>query len=219
MSNDSTKAKFFIIESLDFDDEEHKRFEGKFLYDYLNLLEKDPLYYYIRTHSELKKIADFYSDSEYRYLFLSCHGNSSNIATTLDSVSFEKFSSIFENRLNSRRVFVSACSVGRLSFAEKLFSKNPHMYSIVAPTTDVAFDSTYPFWVTLSYLLDAIDTYRIKRATLRASLKLCANLFNMKMVYFYRKDNEVKSIRFTPEDIFTEQAMNDILRLTREQRG
>ena len=201
---------FFIIESLSFDDEKDNIFEGKFLYDYLKLLDKKPIYYYIRTELELIKVSKIYSASKYRYLFLSCHGNNSYIFTTLENIKFRYFADIFKEKLNKRRIFISACSVGQYNFAKELFAKNPDMYSLVAPTEDVSFISTYPFWTILFYLLNISDG--IKKSTLKKSLKVCTNLFRMKINYFYKNNGEVKNIVYDIENIFKDPEINDILR-------
>src|SRR3989304_8337351 len=85
-----TRANVFIIESLRFDDEENKRFEGKFLSQILHLGDKKTIYYYIRTKKELEEVLRLFKKSNYRYLHLSCHGNKSSIFTTLDRVSFSE---------------------------------------------------------------------------------------------------------------------------------
>lgn len=217
MAVNRTEPDFFIIESLSFKDEKKNRFEGKFLFDYLKLLGKNPIYYYIRTKLELEKISKLYYKSEYRYLYLSCHGNDECIATALEDIKFSSFANIFKNKLNKKRIFVSACSVGQRQFARDLFSKSPDMYSLTAPCEDVPFESTYPFWTTLFYLLNSIDNDRIKGHPLRISLKVCANLFNMKMNHFYKGNGEIRNKIFDMENIFNEPEINDILCLSRGQ--
>ena len=48
-----THPDVFIIESLSLKDEKKSTFDGKILHNYLKLLKKEPIYYYIRTKREL----------------------------------------------------------------------------------------------------------------------------------------------------------------------
>ena len=57
---------------------------------------KNPLYYYIRTKVELEHIAEEFEASGYRYLHISCHGGDDTLETTLSSVTYREFASIFD---------------------------------------------------------------------------------------------------------------------------
>ena len=85
-----TKPEVFIVESLRFKDEDKDKFEGKMISHILNLHGKKSRYYYIRTKKELESVIRKFGSSQYRYLHLSCHGNESTMATTLDHVSFKE---------------------------------------------------------------------------------------------------------------------------------
>lgn len=137
-----TKPHFFIIESLNFDDEREERFDGKFLYNYLKMLGKEPKYYYIRTKKELERVAEFFRESGYRYLYLSCHGNENHLFTTCEDISFIDFAEIFKKKLEHRRIFISGCSLGRLEFAQSLYSTNGGMYTMTAPLKKVTFQQS-----------------------------------------------------------------------------
>ena len=107
-----THPDVFIIESLTFKDERKKRFEGLILSDMLRLLEKKPIYYYVRTRKELHAVLNRFGKSRYRYLHLSCHGDEETISTTLDEgIEFHDLSTTLNKYLKSRRLFVSSCDV------------------------------------------------------------------------------------------------------------
>jgi hypothetical protein len=86
-----SQAEVFIIESLEFDDEQNQRFEGRIISDILALSGKQCAYYYIRTKRELVEILQHFSSSHYRYLHLSCHGGNKSVYTTLDRIPFREF--------------------------------------------------------------------------------------------------------------------------------
>ena len=69
----NTEASVFIIESLEFEQEDADKFEGKFLSQILNLLDVDYIYYYIRTKAELKEVLKKFGNSKFRYLHFSFH--------------------------------------------------------------------------------------------------------------------------------------------------
>lgn len=70
-----TSPRVFIIESLSLHDERNERFEGRILKQILRLGGKESRYYYIRTRRELEKIVILFGKSGFRYLHISCHGN------------------------------------------------------------------------------------------------------------------------------------------------
>lgn len=209
-----TVPHFFIIESLSLKDEREERFEGKFLYNYLKILNKKPIYFYIRSQRELEMISDEFRKSAYRYLYLSCHGNEGAIYTTFNEIKFEDFASIFDKKLEHRRLFVSGCSVGQLKFAQCLFKKNGGMYSLTAPKKDVLFEQTLPFWTSFYYLMESIDSKSMKRAAIYPSLQLCANMFNIDIVHFFKHPSKgIVNKDFISQDVFSEKQINKILEL------
>lgn len=213
-----TIPHFFIIESLKLEDEKESRFEGQFLYNYLKILGKNPVYFYIRSQRELEKISDNFRESGYRYLYLSCHGNEDAIYTTFDEIKFEKFASIFDKKLEHRRLFVSGCSVGQLKFAQCLFEKNGGMYSLTAPKNDVCFTQTLPFWTSFYYLMESIDSKSMKGAAIYPSLQLCANMFDINIIHFFKHPQKgITNKTFTSCDVFSKEEMNKILRLKKSR--
>ena len=56
----TTKAEVFIIESVDFKDEEQGRLDGKILSDLLTLCGKKPRYYYVRDRAGIPGSARFF---------------------------------------------------------------------------------------------------------------------------------------------------------------
>lgn len=144
--SDGSVPEVFIIESLTLADENKERREGAVLASILRMCEKKPLYYYIRTRAELVHIAEEFEASGYRYLHISCHGSDDSLETTLDSVSYKDFAQIFKERLDKKRLFVSACSSGNELFAELVAAKSPEILSVAAPADDITFDIAVALW-------------------------------------------------------------------------
>ena len=140
-----SKPEVFIIESLEFDDEEEERFEGRILADILRLAGKKPIYYYVRTKRELVAVLDLFERSQYRYLHLSCHGDDESIATTLDDeIGFRELSEIMNPHLKRRRLFVSSCDVVNDQLAKTLMPSG--CLSITGPTQKVGFAEAAILW-------------------------------------------------------------------------
>lgn len=211
----STKPDIFIIESLKLNDEKEARCDGKILYDYLKLLKKNPIYYYIRTKKELQKMSELLSKSQYRYLYISCHGNQNALYTTLDKVSFDTFSDIFKNTLTNRRIFISGCELGNRYFAESLFEKETGLQSITAPVSDVEFCQMLPFWSTFFYITTNFDENKMIGQVIHPTLQLCSNIFHVDVAHFYRskQDGVMQEMKFYHTNIISEEKLNKILKL------
>ena len=57
--NETTEPKVFIIESLDFEDEEKNLFEGQIISSILKLSKIESKYYYVRTKKEFEKVMTY----------------------------------------------------------------------------------------------------------------------------------------------------------------
>lgn len=176
-SKTDTVAEVFIIESLELVDENKERREGAVLASVLKMCGKNPLYYYIRTKAELKHIADEFEASGYRYLHISCHGGNDTLETTLDSVTYQEFATIFEDKLKDRRLFVSACSAGNELFAEIVGGRNRDLISIAAPATDIRFDHAVAFWTSFYVKTFSLNAKSMSSARIAEVAKPLATLF------------------------------------------
>src|SRR5260370_9447917 len=106
-----TKPRVFIIESLNFSDEEHDLFEGKIISPMLALRGCLSKYVYLRTKRELEEVMGQFEKSAYRYLHFSCHGNKNGIVLALDEMPFDRLGEMLAPRLKNKRVFFSSCEV------------------------------------------------------------------------------------------------------------
>lgn len=181
-----TKPETFILESLNTDDEEKGRFEGKILYDILKLQGKNPIYYYFRTQIELVKFSEIFRKSGYRYLHLSCHGNTEALEFTFTKCDYNTFADIFERKLNNRRLFISGCSLGNKQLAEKTFIKSGGMYSLTAPIREVFFDQTTSFWPAFYYMMHAWDSSNMKKHRLQYVLNHLTSVFEISLAHYFK---------------------------------
>ncbi len=173
----------FIVESLRFEDEAAERLEGKFISHILKLNEKKSRYYYIRTVAELQVVIDKFQDSKFRYLHLSCHGNEASMATTLESIPFEKLGKILRPCLDGKRVFLSSCKMANQELAASLI---PHSgcYSVIGPSNSVSFSDAAIMWASFYHLIFRLNETAIKRPGLLTTLRGINSLFGAPLNYF-----------------------------------
>lgn len=206
-----TVPETFILESLTLEDEGRDRRDGRLLFDLLRLQGLNPQYYYFRTERELIELAAVYRQTGYRYLHISCHGNEDALHFTFDKVTFERFSAIFEKRIDNRRLFISGCSLGSRAFADTLYAKNGGMYSVIAPTEVIRFDQAAVFWSGFYFLMHSVDKASMKWGQLSEALRRLSELFEVSVAAF-RKDERGQVIGQT----FTRPAVPVVWGATKE---
>jgi hypothetical protein len=204
----NTKPETFILESLNEDDEANQRLDGKVLYEVLRLQGKKPIYYYFRTQTELVRFADIFRQSGYRYLHLSCHGNETHLQFTFGQTDYAMFASIFEKKLNNRRLFIAGCTLGNFEFAKALFGKNGGMYSVTAPTKKVFFSQTTSFWPAFYYMMHAWDTSAMKKGRLHYVLTRLTQIFEMPMAHYFKNTDKQGAV---DEQIFAAKGVQNSL--------
>lgn len=177
----------FIIESLKLDDEKKDRYEGLFLSQILRMSEIETIYYYIRTKEELEVIVDEFHQSNFRYLHISCHGNTKGISTTLHEIAFEKLALTLSPRLDNRRLFLSACSAANEELAKRILTESD-CYSLIGPNTPIDFDDAAVFWASFYHLMLKNETMQMKE--LKQVVQDVSGLFSVSMSYFTKSRSE-----------------------------
>ncbi len=184
-----TVPELFMIESLDWEDEDHERFEAGLISNIIGLIGKDPTrHYYIRTLRELEEIMKKFGESHYRYLHISCHGDSSGMATTLDFVKYPELGKIMRPNLDRRRVFVSACEMVNSSLAKELF-KDSGILSLIGPREKINLANSAAFWVSFYQLIFKINSKMMTRKTLKGCIQGLCDLYCVKIDYFAKSSN------------------------------
>jgi len=188
---EKTIAKVFILESLDFEDEEKGNYEGEIIYKILQMSSVDCEYYYFRTKQEFEYFIQKFKESNFRYLHLSCHASEEGLQTTLnDFIGVSELSMILENVLDKRRLFLSACSLTTDSFANLVF-KNTDCYSIMGAPEDINMNDSAIFWASFYHLLFNREKNYIKHEEIKTILYKLRQPFEIPIRY-YRKSYSVK---------------------------
>ena len=190
----ATEPEVFIVESLDFDDEDEERFEGRILTEILRMCGKNPRYYYVRTKRELREVLEFFGTSDYRYLHLSCHGNDEALWTTLDEVKFNTLGKLLRPYLRGRRLFISACESVNDDLAREVMPKSG-LISISGPSEDVTFDQAAIVWASFYQIMFREDDDGMLGEDIRSVFGEIAKLFEVPLAHYARTANPNSLIR------------------------
>ena len=186
-----SKADVYIIESLNFDEEEKYR-EGEMIYRSLRMSGKEPIYNYVRTVAELEHFVEEFEASGYRYLHISCHGSRSGVSTTLESITTDDFAEIVGPSLDGKRLFLSTCQASTPAMARAVFSQG-NCTSLAGPVNKICFDDSVILWTSFYHLMFKANAKAMKRSQIRQTLAKSALLVGEKMNLFTRLGN--RSVR------------------------
>jgi len=126
---------------------------------------------------------DLFRNSEYRYLHLSCHGNSSSIYTTLDRIPFRELGEIMSPFLEDKRLFISACSVVNDRLAKAIIPSSG-CYSIIGPVEDVVFGDAAIVWASFYHLMFSLDDRKMKGDQILPTLRKLVRAFEVSLDYY-----------------------------------
>lgn len=183
MKQKNTEPKVFIIESLEFDDEDKGRYEGSILADILRLSGIQTQYYYIRTLREFKEILNLFQNSGFRYLHISCHGGDKSIWTTLDEIKYNELALILKEKLKKKRLFMSACSVVNKELAKNIIPLT-ECYSIIGPARDIGFNDAAIMWASFYHLMFKENSSSMVREGLLKNLQKVVDTFGEPLNYY-----------------------------------
>ena len=171
-----------ILESLNFMDEDSHR-EGEVVYRTLKMSGKNPYYVYIRSRDEMEAFVEEFGKSEYRYLHISCHGDTGTFFTTLDPIPSLDLVHMLAPHVNHRRVFLSTCLATDSKFATALM-KNSDCNSVTGPVGTLAFDDATIFWTAFYHLMFK-ESPAMKNVTIQEKLQICSSLVNEEFRFFF----------------------------------
>ena len=181
---ENTKPEVFIVESLRLANEEEQMHEGEIITQMLRLNGKqDTKYYYIRTKRELDEMVNLFDESRYRYLHISCHANSTGMATTFDDVTFDELSELLAPCLDGRRVFVSACEMSNDKLAGRLI-RGTGCWSVIGPSKAINFGDAAAFWVSFYHLMFKANERGMGQKDLQKCVTELAALYDVPINYF-----------------------------------
>jgi hypothetical protein len=191
-----SKPEVFIIESLNFDEEESYR-EGEMIARSLKMSLKNPVYRYVRTKLELQHFVDEFEDSNYRYLHISCHGTKTGISTTLDDLSIDEFSSIVGPALEAKRLFLSTCQASTSKMAKAIFSKGG-CTSLAGPVNKINFDDSVVLWTAFYHLMFKANAKTMRKDDIKKTISQVAGLLGEPVNFFASRKGKIFSDTVLP---------------------
>jgi len=180
---EKTKPYVFIIESLEFEDEEKGYFEGEIISKILNLSRIEHKYYYVRTKAEIEHLLDEFVRLNYRYLHISCHGSKNSISTTLDRIKFEELSIMVADKLDRKRLFLSSCLSTNDNLADSILSITD-CFSIIGPDKKIYMDDAAIFWASFYQIMFKRNPNAMKRENLESLLRELKALHKIPLKYY-----------------------------------
>ena len=180
---DKTIPSVFIIESLEFDDEQKGYFEGEVISNILNFSGIGCKYNYIRTKAEFEHFINEFQKSNYRYLHISCHGNTKCLATTLDQIPFNELGIILQPVLDKKRLFISACSATNDKLADEIFPLTK-CYSLIGPRKKPYMNDAAIFWASFYHLMFNHNSKAMKKDDLQPIIEMLSMVHKMPIKYY-----------------------------------
>lgn len=187
----------FIIESL----EAEEFFDGEYLEEILKLQNIEVYYHWVSCKTELEKALLDFENTDIRYLYFSCHANSKGIKLSNAFISNKIFNEMLKDKLYNKRVFFSACSTGNRDLASIIIKNGA--YSLIAPPYKIQFEKAALFWASFFLLVAEIDSYKLKRKTIKPKIIQCAYFFKVPINYYSYirndRDNKMRCLKIHPQ--------------------
>jgi len=179
---------YYIIESLT--DKDIK--DGKIFLRCLKSIKGfEPKYFDISNSEELATVLNEFSQSTYRYLFISTHGDFENLVLKNEKVNtYDHFD--IDIDLRKKRIFMSSCEGGSILFAKYFLSKKA--YSVIGTPDKLNQITATAIWPTMVILFERLSNSNIRFKEIDKFLKLVVRVYRIPMHYysFIRNKTEMK---------------------------
>ena len=185
-----TKYGIFIIESLRGSD----FFDGENLSEILELSSIANIYREVLSKDDFIVAVDEFKKSKLRYLHLSCHADMSGIEINGENISNFELSVIFKNKINNKRIFLSACKGGNKNMATAAITKCKAQ-SVIGTPKNLYFDKAALFWPSFYHVINCDDKKRMNKHNLSKTLKRCVDLFEVPINYYHKINGETRFLR------------------------
>lgn len=189
----SLKHDYFIIESLTPKDIN----DGQIFYDALKSIDGySPTLRKVKTKQEFEKALIEFSKSDFKYLFISSHGDEENIELIKNSFNAYDLEDISID-LNKRRIFMSTCKGGSFILAKYFIKKGA--YSVIGTPEDLFQIVATGMWVTMAWIFERLNNGSLNFKEIDKALKLLSKVYQIKLNYysFLREKQEIKEYSYS----------------------
>lgn len=187
------KNDYFIIESLTKDDIN----DGKIFFDALSSIKKyKPIHRRVKTRKGFEKALNEFSKSDYKYLFISAHGDEENIELINDSFNAYDLADLKIN-LTNRRIFMSTCKGGSFMLAKYFIKKGA--YSVIGSPDDLDQIVATGMWTTMALVFERLNKGLLNFKELNTTLILMTKIYRINLAYysFIRNQTKMKGYIYT----------------------
>jgi len=178
MNLKSTTYGVFIIESLRCGD----YFDGENLDEVLGLSKISSIHRIVLDKADLHKALKEFKNSNYRYLYLSCHADGDGIQINGEDISNKEFQRL-AGSLTDRRIFMSVCKGGNRKIAGLMIGES-NILSLIGCPLDLDQDQAAIFWPAFFYVMRKIDRKKTERKYISETLKKLVDLFSVSINYY-----------------------------------
>ena len=184
-----SKYGVFIVESL----RGGNYFDGENLSEILELSKIRNTYREVLDKDDFIKAIDEFKKSNLRYLHISCHSDMDGIEINGEEITNSELVIIFKNKINKRRIFLSACKGGNRNMATAIAKCGGQ--SLIGTPINLYFDKAALFWPSFYHVIYGVDENKMNKRLLSTVLKRCVDLFEIPINYYHRINNEPKYLR------------------------
>lgn len=188
-------SDFYIIESLSSNDIK----DGKILFDALSSVKKyNPIYKEVNTKKEFQHELEIFSNSCYKYLFISSHGDEENIILNKGKINAYDIQEM-NIKIKERRIFMSTCKGGSFLLAKYFLQKGA--YSLIGTPINLPQIVATSLWTTMVIVFDRLNNKNIQFKELDKTIKLMTNIYKVPFAYysFKRDKKEMKEYLYSNE--------------------
>lgn len=184
------KHDYYIIESLT--DKDIK--DGKIFYDSLRSLGFNPIYKSVKSFSSFKQTMTEFANSDFKYLFVSAHGDEENIKLVSGEVNAYDLLEM-NISLVRKRVFLSTCKGGSFLFGKYFIKKGA--YSVIGALDNLDQIVAVGMWSTMIVLFERFNNGVLNFSELDRALKLMNKVYEIDLTYYSFLRNKPKMKEYT----------------------
>ncbi|MBN2597802.1 MAG: hypothetical protein JXR82_13595 [Marinifilaceae bacterium] len=187
---------FYIIESLGQEDIK----DGKIFFESLKSINDfNPKYFKVDEFEGLRKVLTEFAKSNYKYLFISTHGDEENLELNNEIVNSYDLDDI-EIDLSKKRIFMSSCKGGSFLFAKYFIKRGA--YSVIGTPDNLPQIVAVAMWPTMLILFVRLNNFEVNFSELDKSLKLIVRFYKITMHYysFIKNENKMKEYIYRCDD-------------------
>jgi hypothetical protein len=184
---------YFIIESLKKKDINDGLIFHNALFSTKNY---HPEYRTVKTKKDFKKALIEFSNSQYKYLIISAHGDEENVILTSGSFNAYDLDEL-EIDLKKRRVFMSTCNGGSFLLAKYFIKKG--VYSVIGTPDKLDQIVASAIWVTMAIVFERLNKNIINFYQLNKVLNNMTKVYSIKLSYFsfIREKTKMKEYNYS----------------------